>query len=95
MQRMVFRVIKFPTCWRTVPASYGWEWTTDYIYSRMGSFRRLPEPNNRPLGMVVALTEDIDGNIWAECASKPRKLVRIRDFRVQEEFPESEASPWT
>jgi signal transduction histidine kinase/ligand-binding sensor domain-containing protein len=49
-------------------------------------FRRLPEPNHRPLGMVTGITEDIEGNIWAECASKPRKLVRIRDFRVQEEF---------
>jgi signal transduction histidine kinase/ligand-binding sensor domain-containing protein len=53
-------------------------------------FRRLPEPNHRPLGMVGGITEDIDGNIWAECASKPRKLVRIRDFRVQEEFSSSQ-----
>jgi len=49
-------------------------------------FRRLPEPNHRPLGMVVGLTEDSVGNVWAECASNPRKLVRIRDFRVQKEF---------
>jgi len=40
--------------------------------------------------MIVGITEDIDGNIWAECASKPRKLVRIRDFKVQEEFLDSE-----
>jgi signal transduction histidine kinase/ligand-binding sensor domain-containing protein len=63
-----------------------------YLFEN-GSFRRLPQPSNRPLGMVVALTEDIDGNIWAECASKPRKFVRIRDFRVQEEFPESKLPP--
>ena len=63
-----------------------------YLFEN-GGFRRLPQPSNRPLGMVVALTEDIDGNIWAECASKPRKLVRIRDFRVQEEFPESKLPP--
>jgi ligand-binding sensor domain-containing protein len=53
-------------------------------------FRRLPEPNHRPLGMVTGITEDVDGNIWAECASKPRKLVRIRDFRIQEEFSSSQ-----
>lgn len=53
-------------------------------------FRRLPEPNHRPLGMVTGITEDVDGNIWAECASNPRKLVRIRDFRVQEEFSSSQ-----
>lgn len=63
-----------------------------YLFEN-GRFRRLLQPSNRPLGMVVALTEDIDGNIWAECASKPRKLVRIRDFRVQEEFPESKLPP--
>jgi signal transduction histidine kinase/ligand-binding sensor domain-containing protein len=48
-------------------------------------FLRLPEPNHLPLGLVVGITEDVEGNIWAECAY-PRKLVRIRDFRVQEEF---------
>ena len=58
-----------------------------------GRFHRLPDPHRRPLGMIVALTEDMDGNIWAACASKPRKLVRIRDFRVQEEFPESDVPP--
>ena len=53
-------------------------------------FRRLPEPNHRPLGMVTGITEDMDGNIWVECASEPRKLVRIRDFHVQEEFASSQ-----
>ena len=53
-------------------------------------FRRLPEPNHRPLGMVTGITEDVDGNIWVECASNPRKLVRIRDFQVQEEFSSSQ-----
>ena len=49
-----------------------------------GRFRRLPELNHQPLGLVFGLVEDSDGNIWAECAS--RKLIRIRDFKVQEEF---------
>jgi signal transduction histidine kinase/ligand-binding sensor domain-containing protein len=53
-------------------------------------FRRLPEPNHRPLGMVQSITEDVDGNIWAECRSNPRKLVRIRDFQIQEEFSSSQ-----
>jgi signal transduction histidine kinase/ligand-binding sensor domain-containing protein len=55
-------------------------------------FRRLPEPNHRPLGMVDSIAEDTDGNIWATCDSKPRKLVRIRDFQVKEEFT---SSPFT
>ena len=53
-------------------------------------FHRLPEPDHQPLGLVVGMAEDIDGNIWVECASKPPKLVRIRDFQVREEFPESQ-----
>jgi signal transduction histidine kinase/ligand-binding sensor domain-containing protein len=60
-----------------------------YLFSN-GRFRRLPEPNHQPLGMVVALTEDKDGNVWAECFSNPRKLVRIRDLQVREEFPASQ-----
>jgi signal transduction histidine kinase/ligand-binding sensor domain-containing protein len=58
-----------------------------------GHFLRLPEPNHQPLGMVVGMTEDIDGNVWAECASKPSKLVRIRDFQVREVFPASQVPP--
>jgi signal transduction histidine kinase len=55
-----------------------------------GRFHRLPEPDRQPLGLVVGMAEDIDGNIWAESASKPPKLVRIRDFQVREEFPASQ-----
>ncbi len=51
-----------------------------------GRFRRLPEPNHKPLGLILGMAEDVDGNIWAECAGNPGKLVRIRDFKVQEEF---------
>jgi len=54
-----------------------------------GRFRRVPGANREPLGLVVGLTEDLDGNIWAECFSNPPKLVRIRDFQVAEEFPAS------
>jgi signal transduction histidine kinase/ligand-binding sensor domain-containing protein len=57
-----------------------------YLFSN-GRFHRLPEPNHKPLGLVVGMAEDIDGNIWAECAGNPGKLVRIRDFQVREEFP--------
>ena len=63
-----------------------------YLFKN-GQFRRLPEPNHQPLGMVVGLTEDIDGNIWAECTGKPQKLVRIRDFQVREVFPAPQVPP--
>jgi len=71
-----------------------WVGVDDGLYLfKDGRFRRLPEPNHQPLGMVVGMTEDIDGNIWAECASKPSKLVRIRDFQVREVFPASQVPP--
>ncbi len=71
-----------------------WVGVDDGLYLfKDGRFRRLPEPNHQPLGMVVGMTEDIDGNIWAECASKPSKLVRIRDFQVREIFPPSQVPP--
>ena len=71
-----------------------WVGVDDDLYLfKDGRFSRLPAPNHQPLGMVVGMTEDIEGNIWAECASKPSKLVRIRDFQVQEVFPASQVPP--
>ena len=71
-----------------------WVGVDDGLYLfKGGQFHRLPEPNHQPLGLVVGLTEDIDGNIWAECAGKARKLVRIRDFQVVEEFTSSQVPP--
>jgi signal transduction histidine kinase len=52
---------------------------------RDGQFHRIPEPNHQPLGLVVGVVEGSDGSIWAECAAA-RKLIRVRDFKVQEEF---------
>ncbi len=63
-----------------------WVGVDDALYLlKDGSFRRLPV-NHEPLGLIVGLVEDSDGNIWAECSGSKRKLVRIRDFKVQEEF---------
>src|SRR6202050_4397467 len=58
-----------------------------FIY-KDGRFRRIPEPDHQPLGLVVSITEDVDGNIWAECKGAHRRLIRIRDFKVREEFSE-------
>lgn len=71
-----------------------WVGVDDGLYLfKSGRFRRLPEPNHKPLGLVVGMAEDVDGNIWAECAGNPRKLVRIRDFQVREEFSASQIPP--
>jgi PAS domain S-box-containing protein len=58
-----------------------------FIY-KDGRFRRIPEPDHHPLGLVLGITEDVDGNIWAECKGAQRRLLRIRDFKVREEFSE-------
>jgi PAS domain S-box-containing protein len=62
-----------------------------FIY-KGGRFRRIPEPDHHPLGLVLGMTEDVDGNIWAECKSRPRRLIRIHDFKVREQFFEPEVT---
>ena len=86
----VFRVIKSPRCWKTAPATCGWEWMTDSICSRMGASAAFPNPVTSRWGWWLDSPRTSDGNIWAECFGNPRKLVRIRDFQVREEFPESQ-----
>jgi len=67
-----------------------WVGVDDKLYVfKDGHFRLLPEPNHQSLGLVFDLIEDVDGNIWAECAGTG-KLVRIRDFQVQQEFSRSQ-----
>ena len=63
-----------------------------FIYENR-HFRPILGSNHSATGMVVGITEDVDGDIWAECVSKQRKLIRIRDFKVQEEFSDSQVPP--
>jgi PAS domain S-box-containing protein len=56
-----------------------------FIY-KDGRFRRIPEPDHHPMGLVLGLTEDVEGNIWAECKGAQRRLIRIQDFKVREQF---------
>ena len=51
-----------------------------------GQFRKINRPDGSPLGTAVAITEDREQNIWVSVASEGRKLFRIRDLRVQDEF---------
>ena len=60
-----------------------------FVY-RGGRFRRIPEPDHQPLGLVLSITEDVDGSVWAECKGPPRRLIRIRDFKVREEFSKAQ-----
>jgi signal transduction histidine kinase/ligand-binding sensor domain-containing protein len=68
-----------------------WMGVQDGLYVfKNGRFRRIPEPDHQPLGLILAMAEDADGDIWAMCSGVSRKLVRIRDFQVREQWPTSD-----
>ena len=49
-------------------------------------FALVNRPDGSQLGVVIAMTEDTDGNIWAETTGHPRKLARIRNREIVEEL---------
>jgi signal transduction histidine kinase/ligand-binding sensor domain-containing protein len=57
-----------------------------------GTFREIKKNGATEIGWVVGITEDIENDIWAEVMlpQDKRTLLRIRDFRVAEEFPASQ-----
>jgi signal transduction histidine kinase/streptogramin lyase len=66
-----------------------WVGVYDGLYTfKNGHFRRIPEPDHQPLGLVFGIAEDANGDIWATSAGKLRKQLRIRNFRVYEQSPE-------
>ncbi len=57
------------------------------IYEQ-GKFTEVTKPDGSALalgGHVVAITEDLDQNMWAMTYTLPRRLYRIRDQKVREE----------
>ena len=56
------------------------------IYEK-GRFHFIKRPGGSALGFVVGLAEDTSHNVWAEVSGSPRRLVRIKDDIVQQEFP--------
>jgi signal transduction histidine kinase/streptogramin lyase len=58
------------------------------VYER-GHFRTINRLDGSPLGTPIAITEDREHSVWVSVGvttSSTRKLFRIRDLRVQEEF---------
>ena len=51
-------------------------------------FRTVTKRDGSPVGFVVGIAEDRNQNVWAETIGPRRSLVRISNFKVQEEFPE-------
>lgn len=52
-----------------------------------GRFDWIEPPAGRPMGLVMRITEDVAGDIWAETSGPPRTLIRIRDRRIVETLP--------
>lgn len=55
-----------------------------------GKFLEIPKSDGSALGnggQIIAITEDIDHNIWAMGYSSSRHLYRISDQKVREEIP--------
>lgn len=71
-----------------------WVGVDDSLYVMKDErFRRIQGLNGQRLGFVVGMAEDIDGNVWAASAGNPRRLVRIHDFAIREEFTTSQIPP--
>src|SRR5262245_29926205 len=58
------------------------------VYDR-GRFRTVNRLDGRPLGTPIAIAEDREQNVWVSVGmptALERKVFRMRDLRVQEEF---------
>lgn len=54
----------------------------ELTFFERGVFRRIRKPDGSTLGVIFAITEDSDHNVWALAG---RKLIRIQDLQVKEE----------
>lgn len=59
------------------------------VYDR-GHFQRVNMPDGRSPGIVTAITEDIEQNIWVYVSDRERLLLRIHDLRVLDQFTASQ-----
>ncbi|MBN9663347.1 MAG: hypothetical protein J0H49_34425 [Acidobacteria bacterium] len=58
----------------------------DLLILENGRFRRVPGLHGPSLGTVWTMITTTGGDLWAEVITPPRRLVRIRNERVVEEF---------
>jgi len=62
------------------------------VYER-GKFRKIYTGDGRPLGIIRAMTEDVDGSIWAVTGPPRHRLLRIEDLRIREEISPPQLPP--
>jgi signal transduction histidine kinase/ligand-binding sensor domain-containing protein len=53
---------------------------------RKGRFREIRRSDGSSIGLVVGIAEDIQNDVWAEVSANPRRLVQIRNLKVQQEL---------
>lgn len=58
-----------------------------FVYEKR-KFRSITKRDGSALGFVVGIAEDRKQNVWAETIGPRRSLLRISNFKVQDEFPE-------
>jgi ligand-binding sensor domain-containing protein/signal transduction histidine kinase len=54
-----------------------------------GQFHNIHRKDGSSIGLIVGITEDTQHNIWAEASGSRRELIRIRDLKVVDTYPES------
>ena len=57
---------------------------------KQGKFRPIRRSDDSVIGLVLSITQDAAGNVWAESFGDRKELVRIEDDRVRAEFPAPE-----
>jgi signal transduction histidine kinase len=60
-----------------------------FVYEN-DKFRRISRADGSPTGMVVAITEDVQQNVWIEVLGPGKGLIRIHDMRIEEVLPVNE-----
>jgi signal transduction histidine kinase/ligand-binding sensor domain-containing protein len=59
-----------------------------FRYER-GRFHKVLRRDGSGTRFIVGMTEDAEHDIWAEVSGKKRELIRIRDLKVVDEYPEA------
>jgi signal transduction histidine kinase/ligand-binding sensor domain-containing protein len=64
-----------------------WAGVDDGLAVQQGShFKRIPTADGKPLGLVLAIRQDVSGDIWALTSGPHSRLVRVEGQHIVEDF---------
>jgi ligand-binding sensor domain-containing protein/signal transduction histidine kinase len=63
-----------------------------FVYEN-GEFHAINGRDGGRTGGIVAMAEDVEGNVWAASIKDSRRLIRIRDRVIREEFGPAQIPP--